>query len=78
VSVAKRWWDENCAAGSTTSSPGKTRRTMYHVDQVRAVAMMAFNAGFRRGACAAKGTAYPDGYDLNLERHLKSVEAEGT
>jgi hypothetical protein len=51
---------------------------MYHVDQVRAVAMMAFNAGFRRGACAAKGTAYPDGYDLNLERHLKSVEAEGT
>lgn len=55
---AKAWVAENVVEIDTRA--GKSRQ-MFHADQVEAAACLGYQAGWRRGWCAARGLPYPEG-----------------
>lgn len=55
------------AAWLADAFSGRTKRTArWTVDRAKALAGMAFSAGWRRGWCAAKGLPYPPPADFKV------------
>jgi len=57
---AKAWVTENIAEIETRG--GKPRQ-MYDTGQVEAASCLSYQAGWRRGWCAARGLPYPEGLE---------------